>query len=472
MRRTRIAAAATAALAAMVLIVVTPSRHGPLPGQSAMRQQSARPVALSVTAGPSGVPLTTSQCLAAIKVRCYSPLQYRAAYNLAPLYKRGITGKGETIAIVESFGSPTIQGDLKAFDRQWHLPDTTLTTYSVGTLPPFNSTSPTMIGWAQETTLDVEYAHALAPGAAIDLIETPVAETEGLTGFPDMMAGERALIRKGSVDVISQSFGATEDTLPGFPGGSLRALDGVRSAFADAADRHVTMLAAAGDEGVTGPGPDGTKLYRHPATSWPASDPMVTAVGGTTLTLSDAGARVGPDKVWDDVYGAGGGGQSAIFPRPSFQAGVAGVTGGHRGVPDISMSASMDGGALTYGSYQGTGGSWQVFGGTSEATPLFAAIVALADQLAGHRLGNINGALYGLGAEMKPAKTGIVAVPGGTNSYGGVAGYHATRGYNLAVGWGTINAAVFVPALAHYVPRPQVRSAPPQRVAAPMRGPV
>jgi subtilase family serine protease len=472
MRLTRSAAAATAALAAMAVGVLPPFSHGASPGQPALRQQSAHPVAQSVTLGPSGIPLTTSQCLAVIKVRCYSPQQYRDAYNLAPLYKRGITGKGETIAIVESFGSPTIPNDLKVFDRQWHLPDTTLNVRPVGNIPAFDPKSPTRIGWAQETTLDVEYAHALAPGATIDLIETPVAETEGLTGFPDMMAGERALIAEDKVDVISQSFGATEDTLPGFPGGSLRGLAAVRTAFAFAADRHVTMVAAAGDEGVTGPGPDGTKLYGHRATSWPASDPMVTAVGGTKLTLSDTGARVSPDTVWDDVYGAGGGGQSAIFARPSFQAGVASVTGDHRGVPDISMSASMDGSALTYGSYQGTGGNWQVFGGTSEATPLFAAIVALADQMAGHRLGNINGALYALGSEMKPAETGIVAVPGGTNSYGGVAGFHATRGYNLAVGWGTINAAVFVPALAHYVPQPQVRPAPAQAKPSPMRGPV
>jgi subtilase family serine protease len=116
-----------------------------------------------------------------------------------------------------------------------------------------------------------------------------------------------------------------------------------------------------------------------------------------------------------------------------------------------------------------------VFGGTSEATPLFAAIVVLADQMAGHRLGNINGALYGLGSELDPAKTGIVHVAGGTNSYAGVAGFHVAPGYNLAVGWGTINAAVFVPALAHYAPKPKVAPASPPEaalpVAPPMHGP-
>jgi subtilase family serine protease len=97
--------------------------------------------------------------------------------------------------------------------------------------------------------------------------------------------------------------------------------------------------------------------------------------------------------------------------------------------------------------------------------------VALADQLAGHRLGNINGALYALGSQMDPAKTGIVPVANGTNSYGGVAGFHAGSGYNLAVGWGTINAAVFVPALAHYAPAPSAQPNPSPAVAIPAHGP-
>jgi subtilase family serine protease len=462
MRRTRHLAAATAALAPTAMLALPAS----LPGPQAITQQQARPGAQAVITLSSATPLTTAQCLAALKVRCYSPIQYQAAYNLAPLYARGITGKGETIAIMESFGSPTIDHDLAVFDSQWNLPAISLNKFHVGHIPAFNKKDPSMVGWAQETTLDVEYAHALAPGATIDLIETPVAETEGLTGFPDMMAAERALIGLGKVDVISQSFGATEDTLPGFPKGSLQVLAGLRTAFIDAAAQNVTLLAAAGDSGVTGPGPDGAKLYGHRAVTWPASDPMVTAVGGTQMTLDNAGKRTAPDTVWDDGYGASGGGQSAIFVRPPFQAGVADVTGDHRGVPDISMSASMNGGAITYGSYQDAAGQWQVFGGTSEATPLFAALVALADQLAGHRLGNINNALYGLGSQMNPAKTGIVPVADGTNTFGGVTGFHAAPGYNLAVGWGTIeDAAAFVPALAHYAPPAQ------QNPAVPLHGP-
>jgi subtilase family serine protease len=396
----------------------------------------------------NGVPAPTSiaQCLASANVRCYSPLEYQAAYNLTPLYKQGITGKGETIAIIESYGSPTIRHDLAVFDRQWHLTNPVLNILTYGSIPGFDATNATMVAWAQETSLDVEYAHALAPGATIDLVETPIPETEGLAGFPQMAAAEEALISRYKPDVISQSFGATESTLP------RTGLGAVRSVFGYAAANDVTVLAASGDSGATSPGPDGVTLYTHRAVSWPASDPLVTAVGGTDLTLNQAGQRLAPDKVWNDAFGASGGGVSQIFAAPSFQAGVESVTGDHRGVPDIAMSAAVSGAAWTYESFDGTKNAWSLFGGTSEAAPLFAGIVALADQAAGHPLGDINTALYALGAENAPTQTGIDPVTNGDNSFDGVAGYKSGSGYTLADGWGTVNAAVFVPALAHYAP--------------------
>jgi subtilase family serine protease len=116
------------------------------------------------------------------------------------------------------------------------------------------------------------------------------------------------------------------------------------------------------------------------------------------------------------------------------------------------MSAAVSGAAWTYESFDGTKNAWSLFGGTSEAAPLFAGIIALADQVAGHPLGDINTALYALGAENDPAQTGIDPVTNGDNSFDGVAGYKAGSGYTLADGWGTVNAAVFVPALAHYAP--------------------
>ncbi len=401
-------------------------------------------------------PLTTSDCLSAIGIRCYTPLQYRVAYDLNPLYQHGIMGQGRTIVIVNSYGSPTIQHDLHVFDQQFGFPDPNLQVIKFGNVPPFDSTDSTQVGWAEETTLDVEYAHSIAPGAKIVLAETPVAETEGVTGLPEMMNAERSLINAGVGDVISQSFGATENTFPGFSRGNYSSLLRLRYAFKDASAHRVTVLGASGDAGATDYESDASTLYPYRVNSWPSSDPLVTSVGGSQLYLGDSGNRVQPDAVWNDGYGAGGGGVSAVFPRPVYQLGVSRVTGRHRGTPDISMSSAVNGGCWVYMSFAGieTPGvadpGWYIFGGTSEATPIFSGIVALADQVAGHRLGLINPALYALGAAARHGVpgTGLVNITTGDNTFAGVTGYPATAGYDLASGLGTIDAAKFVPALA------------------------
>jgi len=127
---------------------------------------------------------------------------------------------------------------------------------------------------------------------------------------------------------------------------------------------------------------------------------------------------------------------------------VSGVVGNHRGWPDISMAGAP--GAWGYYSFHGSGGpGWHIFGGSTEASPMMAGIVALADQLAGHRLGLINPALYKLGQRHQTGnqETGIVSVTSGNNTFSGVPGYHASPGYDLVTGWGTIDAAKFVPEL-------------------------
>ena len=405
---------------------------------------------------PAPAPLTIAQCQAELKINCYTPVQYRVAYDLNPLYSGQatggpITGAGETIVIVDSFGSPTIWSDLKTFDAEFGFPNPDLRIEQFGTIPPFDPTNSTMVGWAEETTLDVEYAHSIAPGAKIVLAETPVAETEGVTGFPQMMNAEESLINSGVGDVISQSFGATENTFPGFSSGNFSSLLDLRYAFKDAATHGVTVLAASGDEGATNDELNGSTLYPYRVNSWPSSDPLVTSVGGTQLDLDQAGNKLTPDVVWNDGFGASGGGTSAVFSRPFYQIGVTREVGKSRGTPDISMSAAVNGGCWVYWSFAGVGGAgWQVIGGTSEATPIMAGIVALADQQAGHRLGLINPALYTLGALKRHGvpNTGIVSATSGNNSFGGVTGFDAVPGYNLATGWGTIDAAQFVPALA------------------------
>jgi subtilase family serine protease len=449
-RSTRTAIPVAAVTGLLAFAAAAPGAHAaPAPARPATPVPALSGPILTGKQFPA--PVSTETCQADLGINCYTPVQYRVAYDLSPLYRRGIIGRGRTIVIVDSFGSPTIQNDLHVFDTQFGFPDPDLQIDKFGDVPPFDPTNPAMVGWAEETTLDVEYAHSIAPGAKIVLAETPVAETEGVTGFPEMMAAEDSLIKQGVGDVISQSFGATENTFPGFSQGNFSSLLNLRFAFKDALAHRVTVLGASGDNGATDDEADGSTLYPMPVNSWPSSDPLVTSVGGSMLDLDNTGARVQPDAVWNDGFGAGGGGKSAVFAAPLYQVGVRGVVGRQRGTPDISMSAAVNGAAWVYMSFPGAGGAgWNLVGGTSEATPIFSGIVALADQVSGHRLGLINPALYGLGAVSRHgnARTGLVDITTGNNSFAGVTGFTAGPGYDLASGWGTIDAAKFVPALA------------------------
>ncbi|WP_371680790.1 S8 family serine peptidase [Streptomyces sp. NBC_01276] len=420
------------------------------PHTSAVPRTVARPaIAGHQLIRSVGSPLSTEECRTKWKIACYTPLQYRAAYDLNPLYKAGITGKGRTIVIVDSFGSPTVQHDLDVYSKQFGIPSTKVEVVKWGNVPAWDPKNADMLGWAGETALDVEMAHAMAPDAKIVLVETAVAETEGTTGLPEMMDAEKSLIDRGIGDVITQSFGATENTFPGFDKGDFSSIKNLRYAFEAAARKHVTVLASSGDGGATDYNADGSAYYDHPVNSWPSSDPLVTSIGGTQLHLDDAGKRTAPESVYND-NGAGGGGQSHVFKRPAFQNGVKNIVGAQRGTPDISMAAAVDGGAWIYTSYDPTATGWDVSGGTSESSPLFSGIVALADQAAGKRLGNINEALYRLyGRSAYDRSTGLVDVNDGTNnSYQGVTGYTAVNGYDMATGVGTLDAARFVPALA------------------------
>ena len=128
-----------------------------------------------------------------------------------------MTGKGATIVIVDSYGSPTIKNDLSVFDRAYGLPAPPKfrIIQPAGKVPAYDPANSDMVGWAGETTLDVEWAHAVAPGANILLVETPVSETEGMHGFPQIIAAEEYVLNHHLGDVISQSFSATEADLPG-----------------------------------------------------------------------------------------------------------------------------------------------------------------------------------------------------------------------------------------------------------------
>ena len=188
-------------------------------------------------------PPTTASCEKAYKVACYQPAQIQQAYGLPAVYASGVTGKGSTIVIVDSFGSPTIKNDLSVFDETFGLPapPSFQVIQPAGKVPAYDPGNSDMVGWAGETTLDVEYAHTVAPGASIVLVETPVSETEGVHGFPQIVTAEEYVLRHHLGDVISQSFSATEQTFP-----NAAAVQALRGAYQLAARDHVTVLAAVG----------------------------------------------------------------------------------------------------------------------------------------------------------------------------------------------------------------------------------
>jgi subtilase family serine protease len=461
--RARIVAltAGAGALAAAVLAAAPAAPEASAAAGLAASTPRAQLEAATQQIGVLSAPPTTAQCENLYGFDCFRPSQIRAAYNLPALYKKKITGTGATIAIVDNFGSPTIRHDLAVFDRQfgYPAPPSFKIIAPVGKIPAYNASNPEMIGAAGETTLDVEYAHALAPGANILLVETPVAETEGTAGFPQIVAAEKYVVDHGLADVISQSFGATEETFT-----SYQQIAPLRAAYLDAYSHHVTVLASSGDSGASGLTSLGT-YYTFPVTSWPASDPLVTAVGGTQLVPS--GGKY-TQVAWNDTYNtakneyfagdagpnpaASGGGNSEFFARPQYQDGVKSVVGAQRGVPDISVSASI---VMGYHSFGGLPSGWSLTSGTSASTAEFAAIVALADQVAGHPLGLLNPKLYALSASHAP---GIVEVTSGNNTVSfrqgagnklyTVQGYPARNGYSLVTGVGTINAPDFVYELA------------------------
>lgn len=410
-------------------------------------------------------PSDTKQCQRTFHINCYNPAQIQQAYDLPALYSRGITGQGATIVVVDPYGSPTIASDLRTFDREERIanPPSLRIIRPAGQVPAFKQGNAGMAGWASEATLDVEYAHTIAPGANILLVETPGGSGTGNISMTQVITAETYVIAHRLGSVISQSFVATEQSI-GSAG-----IQALRGAYTDADEHKVTVLSGAGDSGAAGYQANGSTFYRSAVTGWPASDPLVTAVGGTRLNLNSSGKRTSGDTVWNDTYSktanqlingnngpnplAGGGGESVVFSRPAYQNTVRGVVGSHRGVPDISMSAACSGAVNIYQSFAGQTAGWYALCGTSEATPLFAGIVALADQQAGHSLGLINPALYQLAAEHAP---GIVSVTSGNNTVsfrqGGsthtVAGFSARAGYSLAAGLGTVDAAYLVPELA------------------------
>ena len=427
----------------------------------------------------SVTPPSESDCFA-VGRRCFTATAMENSYNLPPLYALGDKGQGVTIAIIDSFGNPNMESDLANFDTQMGLPHMCgEPSAACGSgLPPFqhmfwngktevkekpaNAHDPGLqdrTAWTLETSLDVEWAHAIAPLANIVNITTNPAETQGVQGLPPMMDAEQFVVDTGQASVISQSFGAVED---GFNGA--HALQNLRHAFVSAAAAGVTVVASSGDGGSANSPKTPVKNpsnFPFPTVNWPASDPLVTAVGGTYLCTNPV-TGIGVDSTdppancqnnpgvrevgWIDS----GGGFSHVFSAPAYQASLpAGSTaiGSMRGVPDVAWQASARTGTLVYDTAPGSGG-WFIVGGTSASAPQFSAMVAIADQIAGHGLGQINPTLYGLASGPNYGSYFYDVTTGNNQADPTVPGYPATTGWDPVTGLGTPNAANLVPALA------------------------
>lgn len=430
-----------------------------------------------VSAGTT--PPSEAACFA-VGRRCFTPTSMQNSYNLGPLLAAGNDGHGMTIAIIDSFGNPNMASDLANFDTQMGLPHmcgepgqacgsgtpTFTHVYWNGKTqvksPPPNSQGTGLQerdGWVVETALDVEWAHAMAPGANIIDVTTNPAETQGVQGLPSMMDAEQFIVDHHEATVITQSFGTTEENFDG-----TQSLLNLRHAFVSAAQNGVTVLASSGDFGTANPGKTPIKnpaTIPFPTVNWPASDPLVTSVGGTYLCTnpvtgtgvdsadppSNCQSNPGVREIgWIDA----GGGFSHIFSTPDYQKTLpAGSTpiGSMRGVPDVGFQASSRTGPLVYATGSG-GGGWFIVGGTSCSSPEFAGLVAIADQMAGHGLGLINPTLYKLAAGPDYATYFYDVTTGNNQADPSVPGYPATTGWDPVTGLGTPNAATLVPALA------------------------
>ena len=452
---------------------------------------------------------TQADC-AAVGRTCFTPQAIQSAYNVGPLHKAGWNGKGITIAIVDSYGSDTMAHDLHVFDQAFGLQPMCGeegVTCQAG-MPKFSQLaingSPDTKGqpgngthledkaaWALEVALDVETSHAMAPMANILLVHSNNAETLGVQGFPNMMKAEDYVVSNHLAQVISQSFASSEDAF-----GSYKSLLNLRYAFQNAAANGVTVLGSSGDDGSTNftksPVHSGGSLIPFPAVEWPASDPLVTGVGGTYL-CTDPLATAGQPRTALPIPGLGGkcgsstfnaagaaevawtfsgGGFSHVFSRPDYQggtlpAGSTAIPSSARGVPDIALQASAGSGALVYLSLPPDGNDsnisqtgWYDIGGTSLSCPQWAGLVAIADQLNKAKygqtgLGLINPALYKLASQ--PAKysadffdvahTAIAGVANDNQEDPSIPGYPATQGWDPVTGLGTPNAAALIPDL-------------------------
>ena len=343
----------------------------------------------------------------------YSPAQIRQAYGFGQVKFGSITGdgSGQTIAIVDAYNDPNIAADLHAFDQRFGLadpPSLRKVNESGGANLPSNDAS-----WSLEISLDVEWAHAIAPKANILLVEASSAS------LGDLMSAVDTARHGAGVSTVSMSWGGSE-----FWGQA--AYDSLFTT--PAGHQGVTFVAAAGDNGSWF-GPE-----------WPASSSHVLGVGGTTLNVSNAAGTYQSETGWSNS----GGGISSVVPEPSWQYRVQGT--GARTSPDVAYDANTSSGFAVYDSvsYQGYSG-WGVVGGTSAGTPQWAALVAIADQgRALNHLGSLDGATQTLPDLYSLTSSAFHDVTQGRSSFF----FSSAPGYDAVTGLGTPKAQNIIAALS------------------------
>jgi subtilase family serine protease len=387
----------------------------------------------------------------------------RHAYQIDSLIAAGYDGTGHTIVIIDAFQSPNIVQQLNYFNTFYGLaslnglgnpPNPSLGTFTQiapDGLTTFVPGDPNMTGWAEEISLDVEWAHAIAPGANIVLV---LAKSDSDV---DIQSALKYTVDNHLGDVISQSYGENESCM------DPDLLSQQHDSFAAATEQNVTLLASAGDNGAAQFTCDGSALVQ--AVSSPASDPLVTSVGGTELQAAryclaalgcDPAANPLPgtyqgEIVWNEsLYGATGGGLSILFATPPYQKAT--IPGGkQRAVPDVAYSAAVLHGVLTYLNIPGVGSGFYPFGGTSVGSPHWAAITAIANQQAGGPLGFINSAIYQIGRVNKAYPASFNDISVGNNSWAGVLGFAAGTGWDATTGAGSPIDMSLVDYLIRYV---------------------
>ena len=367
--------------------------------------------------------------------RCYTPGLLRRAYDFPSTAT--LNGSGQTILIFDAYGDQEIQQDLALFDAIFGIPAPPL----FAVLCPMGCPKTTTAGphlvsdeWDVETALDVEYAHAMAPGANVVLAIAPTSSGNAIN------TAERMVLPQYPGAIVSQSFGIPEALVHNNNSQVMQA----HANYVLAQSLGDTVLASTGDFGAT------NGIGNVPNAGYPASDSLVTAIGGTQGNpypdgLLTAGLSYGAEEAWNEpAFGAAGGGAvSNLFPPPSFQSGF-GFTG--RAIPDVSYNAAINGGVLVIDT-QPDGTFIFLVGGTSAGSPQWASIIALADQARAQAvkpgLGFATPAIYALGGT-----SALHDIVFGNNILAGsTAGFSAVPGYDLATGLGTPDVTNVVNAL-------------------------